>query len=76
MTMNAPNALSDGSWRVEMERFTTNETHLRILRSGPKSMHEARLLGALKYKYNQIMGIKSPEPKDCQSSFKEFSEQT
>ena len=76
MTTNALDALSDGSWRVEMERFITHEGQLRILRDGPKSMHEARVLGALKYKYKQIMGIKEPEPKDCQSSFKEFSEQT
>jgi len=67
--------MNDETWKVEMERFTTNETHIRILRDGPKSMHEARLLGALKYKYQTIMGIKRPEPKDCQSSFKEFSEQ-
>jgi hypothetical protein len=63
-------------WRTEMERFVTDENHIRLLREGPHSHHEARLLGALKYRYNKIMGIESPEPKDCQSSFKEWNEQT
>ena len=60
-------------WREEMIGFTTNEDHIRLLREGPHSHHEARVLGALKYKWKQIMGIKSPEPVDCQSSFSEFS---
>ena len=68
--------IEDGSWRQEMVSFTTEESHLRILKDGPRSMHEARILAALKYKYKRIKGIKEPEPKDCQSSFKEFSEQT
>ena len=63
-------------WREEMIKFTTDENHIRLLREGPHSHHEARMLGALKYKWKQIMGIKSPEPIDCQSNFKEWNEQT
>ena len=69
MTNNIPE-----NWREEMIAFTTNESHIKLLKEGPHSMHEARLLGALKYKYKQIMGIKDPEPVDCQSSFKEWND--
>ena len=58
-----------------MIQFTTDENHIRLLREGPHSHHEARVLGALKYKWKQIMGIKSPSPVDCQSSFKEWNDQ-
>ena len=58
-----------------MVNYTTDKEHIRLLREGPHSHHEARLLGALRYRYKQIKGIKDPEPVDCQSSFKEFSEQ-
>jgi len=61
------------SWREEMIQFTTDENHIRLLREGPHSHHEARVLGALKYKWKQIMGIKSPPPVDCQSNFKEWN---
>lgn len=64
------------NWREEMERFVSDKEQLRLLREGPHSHHEARMLGALRYRYKQIMGIKDPEPKDCQSSFKEWNEQT
>ena len=65
----------ENNWREEMVNYTTDEHLLRILREGPHSHHDARMLGALKYKWKQITGIKSPEPVNCQSSFKEFSEQ-
>ena len=63
------------NWREEMVNYTTNENHIRLLREGPHSHHEARVLGALRYRYKQITGIKDPEPPNLQSSFKKFSEQ-
>lgn len=64
------------NWREEMEAFTSDKEHIRLLREGPHSHHEARLLGALRYRYKQIKGIKDPEPVDCQSSFKEWNGKT
>ena len=66
----------EDNWREEMVKFTTDVNHIRLLREGPHSHHEARLLGALKYRYNKIMGIQDPEPVNCQSTFKEWNEQT
>ena len=63
------------NWREEMIQFTTDENHIRLLKEGPHSMSEANLLGALRYKYKKIKGIKDPEPSNCQSSFKEWNEQ-
>jgi hypothetical protein len=66
------NKLPD-NWKEEMEKFTTHKGELRLLREGPKSWMEAMRLGALKQRYKKIMGYKEPEPKDCQSSFKEWN---
>ncbi len=59
-----------------MERFVVNKNHLRLLREGPNSFMQAMMLGALKQRYKKIMGITDPEPPNCQSSFKEWNEQT
>ena len=64
------------NWREEMIRFTVDDNHCRILKEGPKSHHEARLLMALRYRYKQIMGIKDTPPPDCQSSFREWNDKT
>ena len=69
-TMNQEN------WREEMKRYTTNEVELRLLSDGPTSWMESLRLGALKSRYNKIMGIVEPEPPNCQSSFKKWNEQT
>ena len=62
-------------WRIEMQRFTKNKKELKLLQEGPKSWMQAMRLGALKNKYEKIMGIKNdPEPKNCQSSFKEWND--
>jgi hypothetical protein len=64
----------DDNWREEMISFTTDEEHIRLLREGPHSHHEARLLGALRYRYKQIMGIKDAPAPDCSSSFREWNQ--
>ena len=61
------------NWREEMVNYTNDENQIRLLREGPHSHHEARLLSALKYRYKKIMGIQDPDPVDCQSSFKEWN---
>ena len=65
----------EDNWRVEMEQYTSDKNEIRLLREGPKSWMQAMRLGTLKQRYKKIMGIKDPEPPNCQSSFKEFSEQ-
>ena len=67
--------MSEDNWRVEMEQYTSNKHEIKLLREGPKSWMQAMRLGTLKQRYKKIMGIKDPEPPNCQSSFKEFSEQ-
>ena len=64
------------NWKEEMEKFTSNKTEIRLLKEGPKSWMEAMRLGALKQRYKKIMGYKEPEPPNCQSSFKEWNDQT
>jgi hypothetical protein len=64
------------NWREEMERFTSDKNELKLLREGPTSYMQAMRLGALKSKYKKIMGYNEPEPKNCQSSFQEWNEQT
>ena len=59
-----------------MERFCLDERDIRLLREGPKSFGGAMKLNFLRGKYKKIMGIKDPEPPNCQSSFKEWNEQT
>ena len=61
-------------WRKEMEKHTTKSYELRLLRDGPKSFNEALVLGTLKKRYDRMMGLKDPEPPNCQSSFKDFSQ--
>ena len=64
------------NWRELMEEYTSDEREIELLRNGPTSWMQAMKLQALKGRYKKIMGIKDPEPVDCQSSFKEWNEQT
>jgi len=64
------------NWREEMINYTSDENRIRLLREGARTMGEAKILMALRYSYKQIMGIKDPEPPNCQSSFKEWNGKT
>lgn len=66
------NKLPD-NWRELMEQYTNNEAEIKLLREGPDSWMQAMRLGALKERYKKIIGYVEPEPKDCQSSFKEWN---
>jgi len=61
-------------WKVEMLNYTSNKKDIQLLTEGPKSWMEAMRLGALKSKYNKIMGVVEKDPPNCQSSFKEWNE--
>ena len=61
------------NWRELMEQYTNNKAEIKLLREGPKSWMQAMRLGALKERYKKIIGYVEPEPKNCQSSFKEWN---
>ena len=67
---------SDENWREEMIAFTTDERHIKLLREGPRSLTDSWMLNGMKQKWKKIVGWKDPEPPNCQSSFKEWNEET
>ena len=66
--------MTDSNWREEYKQFTSNAKELELLENGPKSLSQSWHLQAMYNRWKTIKGIKDPEPPDCQSSFKEWSE--
>ena len=64
------------NWRDEYKQFTSNKKELDLLENGPKSLAQSWHLQAMYNKWKRIIGIKNPEPPNCQSSFKEWSVNT
>ena len=62
------------NWREEYKQFTSNAKELELLENGPKSLAQSWHLQAMYNRWKTIKGIKDPESPDCQSSFKEWSE--
>ena len=62
------------NWREEYKQFTSNKKELELLENGPKSLAQSWHLQAMHNRWKTIKGIKDPEPPDCQSSFKDWSE--
>ena len=62
----------DSNWREEMKGYTSNKLQLEMLDSGPKSLAQSWMMGALHNKWKKMKGYKDPEPPDCQSSLQEF----
>tara|TARA_R100001463_G_scaffold134696_1_gene197139 strand:+ start:1030 stop:1257 length:228 start_codon:yes stop_codon:yes gene_type:complete len=62
------------NWREEYKQFTSNKKELELLENGPKSLAQSWHLQAMYNRWKTIKGIKDPEPPDCQSSFKDWSE--
>lgn len=60
-------------WREELKAYTTNKKELELLENGPRSLAQSWHMNALHQKWKRIKGITEPEPPDCQSSFKEWS---
>tara|TARA_B100000073_G_scaffold167366_1_gene138497 strand:+ start:1737 stop:1940 length:204 start_codon:yes stop_codon:yes gene_type:complete len=63
-------------WREEYKQFTSNKKELDLLENGPKSLAQSWHMQAMYNKWKRINGIKDPEPPNCQSSFKEWSDNT
>ena len=64
----------DSNWREEMTGYTSNKLQLEILDSGPKSLAQSWMMGALHNKWKKMKGYKEPEPPDCQSTLKEWEQ--
>ena len=64
----------DSNWREEMKGYTSNKLQLEMLDSGPKSLAQSWMMGALHNKWKKIKGIKDPEPPDVSSSLQEWEE--
>jgi len=62
------------NWREEYKQFTSNKKELELLENGPKTLAQSWHLQAMYNRWKTIKGIKDPEPPDCQSSFKDWSE--
>jgi len=62
------------NWREEYKQFTSNKKELELLENGPRSLAQSWHLQAMYNRWKTIKGIKDPEPPNCQSSFKDWSE--
>ena len=62
------------NWREDYKKYTNDPRDLKVLDEGAKSLAQSWHLQAMHNKWKTIKGIKDPEPPDCQSSFKEWSE--
>tara|TARA_R100000005_G_scaffold35740_1_gene16485 strand:- start:271 stop:480 length:210 start_codon:yes stop_codon:yes gene_type:complete len=66
--------MTDSNWREDYKKYTNDPRDLKVLEEGAKSLAQSWHLQAMYNKWKIIKGIKDPEPPDCQSSFKEWSE--
>ena len=66
--------MTDSNWREEYKKYTNDPRDLKRLDEGAISLASSWHLQAMYNKWKIIKGIKDPEPPDCQSSFKEWSE--
>lgn len=67
------NKWDNPDWREDMLNYTSDKGEIKLLKEGPKSWTQAMRLSAIHGRYKKIMGYVEPEPKDCQSSFKEWN---
>tara|TARA_B100000927_G_scaffold33575_1_gene24167 strand:- start:95 stop:343 length:249 start_codon:yes stop_codon:yes gene_type:complete len=66
----------DSNWREEYKSYTSNKRYIELLESGPKSLSQAWLLGALYSEWKKMKGYNKLDPKEnegqYQSSLQEF----
>ena len=66
----------DSNWREEYKSYTSNRRYIELLESGPKSLSQAWLLGALYSEWKKMKGYNKLDPKEnegqLQSSLQEF----
>ena len=66
--------MTDSNWREDYKKYTNDPRDLKVLEEGAKSLAQSWHLQAMHNRWKTIKGMKDPEPPDCQSSFKEWSE--
>ncbi len=77
MTQGTEPELRDESWREEylgMKVLSTMQTE--CLKNGPKSLSQSWMMQAMHNDWKKKKGIVEPDPPNCQSSLKEFLQQT
>ncbi len=68
----------DSNWREEYKSYTSNKRYLELLESGPKSLSQSWILGALYNEWKRIKGYNQYDAKEnkgqMQSSMSEWEE--
>ena len=65
--------MNDKNWREEYKGMKPlNKKQIQLLDEGAKSLSQSWFIQAMYIDWKQIKGYKTPEPPNCQSSFKEF----
>ena len=65
--------MNDKNWREEYKGMKPlNKKHIQLLDEGSKSLSQSLFIQAMYIDLKKIKGYKTPEPPNCQSSFKEF----
>ena len=62
-------------WRQEyLEMKVHDQKSKQLLQHGAKSLSQSWYIGAMYNEWKKMKGYKTPEPPNCQSSFKEFED--
>ena len=65
--------MNDKNWREEYKGMKPlNKKQIQLLDEGAKSLSQSWFIQAMYIDWKKIKGYKTPEPPNCQSSFKEF----
>ena len=67
--------MNDKNWREEYKGMKPlNKKQIQLLDEGAKSLSQSWFLQAMYIDWKNIKVYKTPEPPNCQSSFKEFED--
>ena len=62
------------NWRNEYKSLKVLSSYqIKLLETGPQSLSQSWIIGAMHIDWKRIKGIKEPEPPNCKSSFQEFN---
>ena len=65
--------MNDKNWKEEYKGMKPlNKKQIQLLDEGAKSLSQSWFLQAMYIDWKKIKWYKTPEPPNCQSSFKEF----
>ena len=67
--------MNDKNWKEEYKGMKyLDKRSLKLLDEGAKSLSQSWYIGAMYNEWKKMKGYKTPEPPNCQSSFKEFED--